>query len=186
MDNGQEKDKTANGKGVEEEGLSLPDDGHALWEWPTKYEGNAWKYIWLEAGYLAILLIIGITVLVLNYIGLLYHWYSTISCADIAASNTIFMKEMYCAIFGFLGGTVYGIKILYKAVARGNWHRDRVLWRIFTPWVSLILSLVLASIMAESIFSKNNYAAVIIGFFAGYFSESAIGKLYEIAKILFS
>ena len=71
-------------------------------------------------------------------------------------------------------------------MARGNWHKDRILWRIFTPWVSLILSLVLASIMAESIFSKNNYAAVIIGFFAGYFSESAIGKLYEIAKILFS
>lgn len=161
----------------------LPDDGHGQWDWKTKYEEDAWKKINREAIYLGILLVLGVLMLILNYLGVLYDGYTLV---DMRLSALDFLKEMYCVIFGFLGGTVYGIKILYKAVAQGKWHRDRLLWRIFTPWVSLILSIVVASTMTAAVFSENNYSAIVIGFFAGYFSESAIGKLFEIARIMFS
>lgn len=164
----------------------LPDDGHKQWEWKTKYDDYAWKYIKAETIYMVVLLVVGIVLVVLNFLGVLHSWYSKIVSQNIILDQGIFMKETYCAFFGFLGGVVYGIKILYKAVARGKWHRDRVLWRIFTPWVSLVLSIVVASMMAGSIFSKNTYISIAIGFFAGYFSESAIGKLYAIAKIMFN
>lgn len=159
----------------------LPDDGHELWSWETKYDDAAWKIIKKEAIYLGVLLGAGIILLLVNYLGLLYCVINSIQ----SKPELLVTKELYCAIFGFLGGTVYGIKILYKAVARGKWHVDRKLWRIFTPWVSLVLSIVIASIMSDTILSINNYGAVLIGFFAGYFSESAIGKLYAIAKIIF-
>lgn len=164
----------------------LPDDGHKQWEWKTKYNDGAWKHIRIEAIYLAALLFVGIILLILNYTGILYSAYIHITCEDFAVKKEVFLKELYCAIFGLLGGIVYGIKILYKAVARGKWHIDRLLWRLFTPWVSLVLSIVIASMMSGSILPHNNYIAISIGFFAGYFSESAIGKLYAIAKIMFS
>ena len=159
----------------------LPDDGHELWDWKTKYDSDAWKIIKKEAIYLGVLLGSGILLLLINYLGLLYYVINLFQ----SKPEPLVTKELYCAIFGFLGGTVYGIKILYKAVARGKWHVDRKLWRIFTPWVSLVLSIVIASIMSDTILSINNYGAALIGFFAGYFSESAIGKLYAIAKIIF-
>lgn len=164
--------------------LNLPADGHELWEWQTKYDGDAWKYIWREFIYLSVMLLIAFSLLYFSFSGLLFTWHNCIS--TVPADFLTFKKEAYCAISGLLGGCVYGIKILYKAVARGKWHYDRVLWRYATPWVSLALSLVIASLMAEDIFAAGNFAAIIIGFFAGYFSESAIGKLYDIAKVVFN
>lgn len=161
----------------------LPDDGHAQWDWKTKYPGDAWKYIWADFTYLMFLFLVALIALYLLYAGYLYIWHTSYS--TYVPNPIIFKKEMYCILMGFLGGITYSIKILYKSVARGKWHRDRVLWRLATPWVSLALSIVVASLMANDIFSSNNYAAIVIGFFAGYFSESAIGKLYEIAGILF-
>ncbi len=159
----------------------LPTDGHEQWEWESKYKEEAWKYIKREAWYMAVLLAGGIIVLFLNYLGVFYWSISHFQDKP----EALLTKEFYCAIFGFLGGTVYSIKILYKAVARGKWHLDRQLWRFFTPWVSLILSIVVASIMSNDVLPINNYGAAFIGFFAGYFSESAIGKLYAVAKIIF-
>ncbi len=161
---------------------SLPNDGHDKWEWKTKYEGEAWKKIKREAIYLTVLLFLGIAAVVVVYFGLIDNLQKHTSTPDLS----VFHKQLYCVLFGFLGGTVYGIKILYKAVARGQWHRDRLLWRLFTPWVSLVFSVVVASMMASSIIGKSAYVSVVIGFFAGYFSESAIGKLYAIANFLFN
>jgi hypothetical protein len=159
----------------------LPDDGHELWDWKTKYDSEAWKEITGESWYLGGLLALGLVLLILNYLGVLYNGINIVQ----SKPELLVTKELYCTIFGFLGGTVYGIKILYKAVARGKWHIDRRLWRVFTPWVSLVLSIVIASIMSDTVLSINNYGAAFIGFFAGYFSEGAIGKLYAIAKIIF-
>lgn len=176
-----ESDQTK--KSVKDREYSLPDDGHGIWDWRTKYECTAWWFIGVEALYLTILFFVSLFILFRLYTGNLYEWYHSV--AQAAKSELIFQKEMYCALFGFLGGTVYCIKILYKALAHGQWHIDRVLWRFFTPWVSLVLSIVIASFMSSKVFGENYYSAILIGFFAGYFSESAIGKLYEIAHLLF-
>lgn len=182
-DESQNREKQSPNNTFKNREEQLPDDGHGLWEWRTKYEGNAWKYIWRDFIYLMVLLFFALIALYFLYSDRLYAWHAAFSVNT--PDPIIFKKEMYCILMGFLGGITYSIKILYKSVARGMWHRDRVLWRIATPWVSLTLSIVVASLMTHEIFSANNYAAIVIGFFAGYFSESAIGKLYEIAGILF-
>lgn len=181
MDNEKASEQNDKKRSTDDREPPLPDDGHELWKWETKYAGEAWKHIKREAIYLGILLALGIALLFLNYIGLPYALIHPLQNKP----EPIVTKELYCVIFGFLGGTVYGTKILYKAVARGRWHSDRILWRVFTPWVSLVLSIVIASIMSDTVLSINNYGATFIGFFAGYFSEGAIGKLYAIAKIIF-
>jgi hypothetical protein len=77
-------------------------------------------------------------------------------------------------------------------VARGLWHLDRRLWRIFTPHISGGLSffvLTLISSGALRIFDSkatNSPALVVgLGFLVGYFSDSAIAKLTEVAETLF-
>ena len=184
MDNKKTTDPNEKKLSTDDREPPLPDDGHELWDWKTKYDSDAWKIIKKEAIYLGVLLGVGIILLIINYLGFLYSGINAIN-PNQSKPEILVTKELYCAVFGFLGGTVYGIKILYKAVARGKWHVDRKLWRIFTPWVSLVLSIVIASIMSDTILSINNYGAALIGFFAGYFSEGAIGKLYAIAKIIF-
>ena len=185
-DNNEAKSRDANRKkpSLKDREFSLPNDNHDPWEWRTKYTPpTSWIQISIEAFYLAVLLVLALIALYHLYTGNLYTIYCSI--ARIQRDEVAFSKELYCILFGFFGGTVYAIKILYKALASGMWHQDRVLWRIFSPWVSLVLSIVIASIMADRVFGNNYYSAVIVGFFAGYFSESAIGKLYEIAHILF-
>ena len=168
---------------VEDREKNLPDDGHKEWDWPSKYKNGAWVHIIIQFSYLCLLLLLAFVFLYLAFSGRLYLWYKKMSVNVVP--EDVFRRGAYCIISGFLGGVVFGIKILYKAVASGRWHLDRVLWRIATPWVSLALSIVISSIMAEDVFSKSSFVAVSIGFFAGYFSESAIGKLYEIANLLF-
>lgn len=165
----------------------LPNDGHALWEWNTKYSGDAWKYIWKEAVYLGVLFILALIALVLHMSGILYSWHVQTVVTPCSAINfDIFHRGAYCVIMGFLGGTTYDIKILYKSVASGKWHRDRFVWRIATPWVSMALTIVVVGMMAVKVFaSASVFMAIVIGFFAGYFSESAIGKLYAVAQVLF-
>lgn len=167
--------------------IKLPDDGHESWEWKTKYSEDAWKLIWRELIYLGILFLLALIVLVLHMTGVLYSWHSAkVIEPTVAIDLDIFCRGAYCIIMGFLGGTIYDIKILYKSVARGKWHQDRLIWRIATPWVSMALTIVVASMMAEEIFSSASvFVSIVIGFFAGYFSESAIGKLYSIAQVLF-
>lgn len=133
------------------------------------------------------MLVLTLIALVLHISGVLYNWHmQTVVPPQSVINFDIFHRGMYCVIMGFLGGTIYDIKILYKSVASGKWHKDRRIWRIATPWVSMALTIVVASMMAAKVFlSAGVFMAIVIGFFAGYFSESAIGKLYAVAQVLF-
>lgn len=167
--------------------IKLPDDNHTPWEWKTKYIDGAWPHIWGELIYLGVLFLVAFIALILHMTGVLYIWHiNTVVDPASAISFDVFHRAAYCIIMGFLGGIIYDIKILYKSVAGGMWHKDRLIWRIATPWVSMALTIVVSSMMAEKIFSSSSvFLAVVIGFFAGYFSESAIGKLYLIAQVIF-
>lgn len=171
--------------------IKLPDDDREPWKWKSKYlddlEDDAWKHIWREFKYLGALFVLALVALLLHMTGFLYALHrDTVIAPTAAIDYDIFHRGAYCVIMGFLGGTIYDIKILYKSVARGKWHKDRLLWRIATPWVSMALTIVVASMMAEEIFSSTSvFMPIVIGFFSGYFSESAIGKLYSVAQVLF-
>jgi hypothetical protein len=92
---------------------------------------------------------------------------------------------------GGLGGTLFGYKWLYHAVAKGMWHLDRRLWRIFTPVISAILAASFVALVSADVFRLLNKDVVQtlpglygVSFLVGYFSDITIGKLNEVAQVL--
>jgi hypothetical protein len=104
-----------------------------------------------------------------------------------------FNKFSYYSLSGLLGGTVFGIKYLYRVVAHGYWSVDRRLWRLLSPWLSLSLAFAVGALievgwvsltgMANTSTPGTKYVA--IGFLIGYFSDAAVAKMAEIATVVF-
>jgi hypothetical protein len=98
----------------------------------------------------------------------------------------------YAWIGGLLGGTLYTMKWLYHSVAKGMWHRDRRLWRLLAPHLSAALAFVFICMVQSGIllvFDRNvtrqPSAIVAMAFLVGYFSDTALAKMSEIAMSLF-
>lgn len=165
---------------------SLPTDGRDKYDWETKYDGDGRKHgpsrlMRIEAIYLTILLIISFVAIVANYKGFF------LEILKIEEEDSLIITRIgYCLCAGMLGGVTFSIKIFYRAVARGQWNVDRHYWRIFSPLISLSVTSVVAAFMMEDIIGSHLYWAYTIGYFAGYFSENAVGKMYDIAVVLFS
>jgi hypothetical protein len=93
---------------------------------------------------------------------------------------------------GGLGGTLFGLKWLYHSTAKGMWHLDRRPWRLFTPWISSILSIAALALIRSNVITLLNPAPLGfpagllgVGFLVGYFSDITVGKLNEVALVLF-
>jgi hypothetical protein len=93
---------------------------------------------------------------------------------------------------GTLGGTLFDVKWLYHSVARQLWHLDRRLWRLFTPHISGGLAFAMVALIGSGLVrifdsrAVNSLSSVVgISFLVGYFSDSAIAKLTEVAETLF-
>lgn len=166
---------------------SDPTDGRAFLDWKSKYEPEARKAIRAEAWYLGILLGAVPIVMLLLWLAYVKGWFGI-------------QDERYSAIVkygvawlgGTLGGTLFDLKWLYHVVARQLWHSDRRLWRIFTPHISGGLSFAVVALVSSGVIRLFDTAAVeslplIAGmaFLVGYFSDSAIAKLSEVAETLF-
>jgi hypothetical protein len=169
-------------------GQADPTDGREPYDWKSKYEDPAARReMWMEAIYLALLLISMPLLMILLWLdwpkGLLH------------LSDTKYQplaKYAFAWASGTLGGVLFDLKWLYHSVARGSWHVDRRFWRVFTPHISGGLSfffLALVSSGALRIFdtkaTESHSLIVGLGFLVGYFSDSAIAKLTEIAETLF-
>jgi hypothetical protein len=103
-----------------------------------------------------------------------------------------FKRFAYYAFAGLLGGTVFGVKYLYHVVAKGLWNEDRRLWRIMSPWLSLSLAFAIGALVEAGLLSiSTSYPSgraarsLGFGFLIGYFSDSALAKMQEIAVVLF-
>ena len=98
-------------------------------------------------------------------------------------------KYCYYSFSGLFGGTVFGMKYLYRVVARGYWHQDRRLWRLQSPFIAFGVSFAFATLIEGRfmpVWSHTGGAAIVgLGFLIGYFADDATGKLHEIASILF-
>ncbi len=160
---------------------SFPTDGRNKYEWKTKYEQDALHAMKGEAIYLVVLMVLAFCAIIANYKGF-FAWALDVDPADIQTIKRI----IYCLCAGLLGGVTFSIKIFYRAVARGLWNYDRKFWRIFSPIISLSVTSVVAVFMLDDIVNSHVYWTYTIGYFAGYFSETAVGKMYDIAVVLFS
>ncbi|MGI4790197.1 MAG: hypothetical protein ACRYFS_15270 [Janthinobacterium lividum] len=100
------------------------------------------------------------------------------------------LKEfLYFASAGMLGGNVFGMKYFYRVVARGFWHQDRRYWRLMSPFIATAVSVIVGALIEANFVPvhkpMNGAACLSIGFLAGYFADEAVGKMYEIASVIF-
>ena len=118
--------------------------------------------------------------------GLLPAWLGV----DAVPEQAVFSRYAFYSLGGLLGGTVFALKWLYRAVARGFWHVDRRPWRLLTPWVSFSVAFVAGSMIEASLISDGaspsvSSGALAIGFLSGYFADNMVAKMYEVANVLF-
>jgi len=166
----------------------LNDDERDRFNWASRYEKAAWKKIRVESIYVA-------GVIILSLFGLLVTWHGYVpsllayNCVD---CNVVSLKRYGYVFFGgLLGGGLFGLKYLYKVVARGFWNEDRIIWRYTSPLLSAGLAFATGALADAGIFGFANSAGnggasfVALGFIVGYFADKASGKMQEIAEIMF-
>ena len=158
-------------------------DERELGEWKSRYYGSpARKWQVAEAIYIFIMVVISFVALLLNYNGHFQQWLCIPEGKQFA-----FSRVVTCTLCGMLGGAIFDMKWFYKSVAHGFWNEDRIYWRVFTPIISLSFAFCLACIFKNNIIVYGDgFLASTLGFLAGYFSDEAVGKMAEVAKVLFS
>lgn len=161
-----------------------PTDGRVPYEWETSYPRQAIVRIRLEAAYLIALLFGSHFLIFATWIG----WVTSYIGLPPEGVYTL-KKYAYYALSGTLGGVAFGIKYFYRAVARGFWHQDRIIWRLMSPYLSMTLALIIGALIDASLITTRGPssapAIVSIGFLVGYFADKAIAKMYEIANVIF-
>ncbi len=160
------------------------DDRQPL-EWKSRYGDDARKQIRYEAVYLGIMFFV-LPALIAAL------WLECFRFGMVAEKYSTFCRYGFAWLAGTLGGTMFSIKWLYHAVARAYWNHDRRLWRFFCPHLSGGLSFAFFTLAVSGLVKTIDVstlhkpaAIVACSFLVGYFSDSAIGKLREIAEILF-
>ncbi len=174
------------------EGFSPADftDGRKPGDWKSRYpDVVAEKAIRFEQWYLALHLAMGIL-----FVAIVYSSERPKACvAEGGGPISLQWQHLLLAwSAGLLGGTLFAIKWLYHSVAKWNWNADRFLWRWFTPHVSAVLAaafVILGGSGILAIFDARAFQSIDLcfglAFLVGYFSDSAIAKLTEIAETLF-
>ena len=170
-------------------GSSEPTDGRNKYEWSSRYPADALRVIRCEALILAVVFIGSLALLFLTWCGVLD---SIIAYCCNTSASTVFQKYCYFSFSGLLAGATFSMKYLYHAVARGLWHLDRQLWRFLSPLISMGVAFIVGTLIHANMLGSttptpivSSPAAISIGFIAGYFSDSAIAKMYEIANVIF-
>jgi hypothetical protein len=164
-----------------------PLDGRRPGEWKSRYPDEALAQIKKEAIYLGVLLFLSPASMLLLNSGLVQSL--------TRASDEQFRPILTFGLAwlgGLLGGTLFDIKWLYHVVARERWNQDRIYWRVFAPHISSGLAFATIALISSGLFrifdsSTTQSKTLVIGvsFLVGYFSDTAIAKLAEIAQTIF-
>ena len=165
-----------------------PTDGRQPLEWQSKYtDPRVRRWILIETIYLVSLLFAMPTMMLVLWLEYPQHW---LGLTD-QKYRTLFLYGL-AWIGGTLGGTLFDIKWLYHSVARQIWHMDRRLWRFFTPHISGGLAFIVITLISSGLLRVFDQHAIespslVLGmtFLVGYFSDSTVAKLAEIADTIF-
>lgn len=173
-------------QGPEDEVLN--DDERKQFSWQSRYENDAWVLIRRESWYV-------VSVVLLSILALFLVWHGgvlgllTTGCIDCGLPTL--RRYGYVFFSGVLGGGLFGLKYLYKVVARGWWNKDRIVWRYASPLLSGGLAFGAGALAEAGIFgfasdgSRSSVSFVALGFIVGYFADKASGKMQEIAETMF-
>lgn len=163
---------------------SDPKDGKKQLDWDYHYPAEARKKIQQEVIYLTILFFVSFLTIFVIWA----DWFSSL-VSFTPTQSIIFKKYSYYSLSGLLGGAIFGIKMLYRYVARGYWHLNRRIWRFMSPLVGMAIAFVIGAMIDASFINfretLNGSTIVVIGFLAGYFADEAVGKMYEVASVIF-
>ena len=161
-------------------------DGRKIGNWESRYNDPvAKKAIRWERNYL--ILIFWSSIILPILVSLFLFFFSSQTGFD--CTN---LKKYYFAwAGGTLGGTMFSAKWLIHSIAKYNWNIDRQIWRILTPHLSAALALIFIILINSEMLniatpiSLTIHKCYGIGFLVGYFSDNAIGKLTELAQVVF-
>lgn len=162
-------------------------DRRRPYEWASRFPKPAQVAIYLEAAFLLVhLLAVPILLLIIVLDLPSQRW------PAIEGHFAIVGTYATAWLGGTFGGTLFAMKWHYHVVAKGLWHADRRLWRLFTPYLSGGLAFVAIALIRSNILiifdagsTDDLEVAFGISFLVGYFSDTAVAKLAEIAEILF-
>lgn len=161
-------------------------DGRAPYDWKSKWDPLARKHITCESIVLGVVFFATLILIYFTWSGALFRWISEPNCCN---ADT-FSRYAYFYLGGQLGGILFGIKYMYKVVSRGYWHEDRRLWRIFSPLLSgglaaMVGTLIDSGMLGLAIKHRSGSSYLAFGFITGYFADSALAKMQEIANTIF-
>lgn len=176
-----------------------PTDGKKQYEFESRYPFCCRVEMFLESMYLVILMTVSacfIYSIIAGNIQLLsINTHCVASDAQQCGSIDLQKKILQFIAFpvaGLMGGTMFGLKWQYRVAARGWWHRDRRIWRLCSPWLSASLAMMIGLAIDGGLLglsfthSENSVSTLLsIGFITGYFADSALAKLQEIASVVF-
>lgn len=163
-------------------------DGRKPGDWKSRYpDKEARNAIIFEALYGFILLLLSPVILFLVWLRCynIGYYLSNLQCDTIG-------RYAYAWFGGLFGGNLFTLKWLYHSVAHSTWNKDRRLWRLLAPHLSgaiafaficMIDSRILLIFDAQS--TKSPPVVVSVAFLVGYFSDTALAKMSEIAMSLF-
>ena len=165
-----------------------PSDGRQSLDWKSKYtDPAARRGIRFEACYLAALFFGAPLLILVLWLDYAKGW---LCLTD--EKHQILFRYCLAWISGLFGGTMFGIKWLYHAVAKQLWHIDRRLWRVFTPHISAGLACVVVALISSGLLQVFDSRAIEsrslvfgLAFLVGYFSDNTLAKLAEVAITLF-
>jgi hypothetical protein len=167
-------------------------DGRAPYDWQSKFPAEARQHIYCEARILAITLVVLIcfTAIALVFSGVSYPVALPTLGPDTAANVDCRMIVLF--LCGAVGGTTFSIKWLIHAVAKGSWHLDRQLWRLFVPLVGGVYACTVLTLLDSGMIlghagdpSRGTASAASMAFLIGYFSDGVSGLLTNIANAVF-
>jgi hypothetical protein len=162
-------------------------DGREALDWESHYPRLAVKKIAFEAVYLAVIIFVSIAASFIT-------WSACFGIPTFLTQSKYNCLVKYILAFfgGSLGGSLFDVKWLIHSVAKKKWHLDRRLWRFFVPLMSGCFSALFVMLISSGILkifdSKSIETPSLsfgFGFMVGYFSDSAIAKLSELANTLF-
>ncbi|PPD55407.1 MAG: hypothetical protein CTY12_01125 [Methylotenera sp.] len=167
-----------------------PTDGRAKYDYKSRYPLCIRAQMFSEALYLLAILIISTYHLVWMFGDSLPFWQTQLTFTEL---NRDLQKMFAFFTAGTIGGTMFGLKYLHHVVGKGLWNEDRRIWRIFTPFLTALLAAMFGILvdggfihLSTQVDGKPPYSSYVsIGFFTGYFADTALAKLQEIATFIF-
>jgi hypothetical protein len=164
-------------------------DGREPFDWESRYPVNARRWMRAEAIYLLSLLFLVPISVGISATGRPASW---LNLALSENNYTTFLAFFWAWLGGMLGGTLFSLKWLYHSRAKGLWNMDRIFWRLFTPHLSAGLSFAFVALVSSGLLNLFNneilnkpLLSFSLSFLTGYFSDTAIAKLTEVAETVF-